>query len=94
MDALLQLLRDNPNCRVTIRSSRRRKTPARPPKQIGDLKLRSGSWWRWDYDMSQGAYLVGPRGAHRKSWHWDHEATAAECAEARRQKRERKAQAA
>ncbi|MES2551574.1 MAG: hypothetical protein V4630_18075 [Pseudomonadota bacterium] len=87
MDALTQLLRDNPNCRVTIRTSRPRKTPV---KNIGDLKLRSGSWWRWDYCMSQGAYLVGPRGAHRKAWHWDHEATAAECAEARRQKRERK----
>ncbi len=87
MNALVQLLRENPNCRVTITTSRRRKTPVRPKPEIGDLKLRGYNWFRWDYNRSQGAYLVSRRGKHQTSWHWDREATNAELATAREERR-------
>lgn len=90
-DPLLELLKTSPNCRVTITCRPARKKPKRPKPQIGDLRLRGWSWFRYDFMRCDGCYVVGPRGGHRYEWRFEREATPEERKAAREQRAARRA---
>jgi hypothetical protein len=77
-DPLLILLRENPNCRVTINFSRPKKKPKNPrPEPWSEAtKQRGRRWYRWDYERTrEGHAIVRRRGKYRWGWHFDREAT-------------------